>query len=216
MHKHNSYSSLSISIGGTTPVLCDPKVDKRMFGARVMNTLALNERIAAGTPFEFDLENRQAKFLKSWKIKSVSISGDNTIVTLYRTSVTPVLNNNTILMVMPDTIDGTGKADICGVVTQGENTYVVTLTTASFDALSANKFLVEAKEVGSGKTIYCQPNNISTEDTIGGNVDTLVDVPRGELYMFQNTIPAMPDAVKKSISAGDVHIVWENFNTAKD
>lgn len=210
-HIWNSYSQKSGKFGGVIPVLCAP-VLKRQHGARVVNSLNVGERVAAGTPFEFDLATRTAKFLKAWKIKSVSVSGDNTVVTIYRTATTPVLNNNAVVMVMPNSLTGTGKAASVGAVTEGDNVYTVTLATASFDSLKAEGFLVEAKEAGSGKAPYCVPNNISTEDTVGGSENTLVDVPRGHIYMYQNTIPAMPAIVKTALNNNDIQIAWEMYN----
>jgi hypothetical protein len=210
-HNWNSYSQVSKRFGGTIPVLCAP-VLKRQHGASVLNALNVGERVAAGTPFQFDLATRTAKFLKAWKIKSVSVSGDNTVVTIYRTATTPVLHNNAVVMVMPASLTGTGKAASVGVVSEGENVYEVTLATASFDTLKAEGFLVEAAEAGSGKKPYCIPNNISTEDTIKGSEATLVDVPRGHVYMYQNTIPAMPEVVKSALYNNDIQVAWEMFN----
>jgi hypothetical protein len=210
-HIWNSYSQKTAKFGGVIPVLCAP-VLKRQHGARVINALQVGERVSAGTPFEFDLATRTAKFLKAWKIKSVSVSGDNTIVTIYKTATTPVLQNNSVVMVMPASLTGTGKAASVGVVTSDDTTYTVTLATASFDTLKADAFLVEAAAAGSGKSIYCKPNNISTEDTVGGSDVTLVDVPRGHVYMYQNTIPAMPDAVKTALYNNDIQVAWEMYN----
>lgn len=210
-HIWNSYSQKSGKFGGVIPVLCAP-VLKRQHGATVVNTLIVGERIAAGTPFQFDLASRTAKFLKAWKIKSVEVSGDNTNVTLYRTATTPVLHSNAVVMVMPSSLTGTGKAASVGAVTEGENIYTVSLATASFDALKADGFLVEAVEAGSGKKPYCVPNNISTEDTVKGSENTLVDVPRGHVYMYQNTIPAMPEVVKAALNNNDIQVAWELYN----
>ena len=210
-HIHNSYSKESFKFGGTIPVLCDmPR--KRQHGASVVNELANGERVAAGTPFEFDLASRTAKFLKAWKIKNVSVSGDNTIVTLYRTATTPVLHRSTVLMVVPSALNGTGKAALPIAIEEGENVYNVTLATASFDALKAGGFLAEAKEAGSGKALYCQPNNISHEDTIKGSEATMVEVLRGHVYMYENTIPAMPEIVKAAMFNSDIQVSWEMFN----
>lgn len=210
-HIWNSYSQKTGKFGGVIPVLCAP-VLKRQHGASVANTLALGERVAAGTPFEFNLATRTAKFLKAWKIKSATAGDTTTEVILYKTATTPVLHSSTVVMVMPSTLTGTGKAAAVGAVEEGENVYKVTLTTASFDTLAKDGFLVEAAEAGTGKAPYCVPNNISTEDTVKGSENTLVDVPRGHIYMYQNTIPAMPDVVKKALNNGDIQVAWEMYN----
>lgn len=210
-HIWNSYSKSSAKMGGTIPVLCQP-VLKRQHGALVANNLVAGERVAAGTPMEFDLASRTAKLLKAWKIKAVEVSGENTIVTLYRTATTPVLRNGMVVMVMPSSLEGKGKAAAVNAVAEGENVYTVTLATASFDTLAVGGFLVEAKEAGSGKAPYCKPNNIATEDVVGGTENTLVDVPRGHIYMYQNTIPAMPEVVKAAMFNSDIQISWEMYN----
>ena len=210
-HKWNSYSKQSGKFGGTIPVLCQP-VLKRQHGATVVNALNVGERVAAGTPMEFDLASRTAKLLKAWKIKAVEVSGDNTVVTLHKTATTPVLHNNAVVMVMPSTLTGTGKAASAGVVVEGENVYTVTLATASFDSLKVGGFLVEAKEAGSGKAPYCTPNQITTEDVVKGSENTLVDVARGHVYMYENTIPAMPEVVKAAMFNNDIQVSWELYN----
>lgn len=210
-HKWNSYSKQSARIGGTIPVLCQPAL-KRQHGATVVNDLVVGERVAAGTPMEFDLASRTAKLLKLWKIKNVETSGDNTIVTLYRTATTPVFHKNTVVMVMPSTLAGTGKAALAANVVEGEDVYTVTLATASFDTLKVGGFLAEAKEAGSGKAPYCVPNHITTEDVVKGSENTLVDVMRGHVYMYQNTIPAMPEIVKAAMFNSDIQVSWELYN----
>ena len=210
-HIYNSYSKESFKFGGAIPVLCALPL-KRQHGASVVNDLAKGERVAAGTPFEFNLAARTAKFLKVWKIKNVAVSGNDTIVTLYKTATTPVLHANTVLMVVPSTLEGTGKAAVASAIAEGENTYEVTLLTASFDALKAGGFLAEAKEAGSGKALYCKPNNISHEDTIKGTEATFVEVLRGHVYMYENTIPAMPEIVKAAMFNSDIQVSWEMFN----
>lgn len=210
-HKWNSYSKQSGKFGGTIPVLCQPCL-KRQHGATVVNDLAVGERVAAGTPIEFDLASRTAKMLKAWKIKATEVSGDNTVVTLYMTATSPVLHKNTVLMVMPSSLTGTGNAALPVAVEEGENVYNVTIATASVDALVVGGFLVEAKEAGSGKAIYCVPNNISTEDVVKGTENTLVDLPRGHVYMYENTIPAMPEVVKAAMFNQDIQVSWELYN----
>lgn len=210
-HKWNSYSKQSGKFGGTIPVLCQPCL-KRQHGATVVNDLMVGERVAAGTPMQFDLASRTAKLLKAWKIKSTEVSGNNTIVTLYRTATSPALNKGTVLMVMPSSLTGTGKAALATDIVEGENVYTVTLLTASFDALAVGGFIVEAKEAGSGKAPYCVPNHITTEDVVKGTENTLVDVARGHVYMYENTIPAMPEVVKAALFNGDIQVSWELYN----
>lgn len=208
----NSINSREIKVGGTLPILWSPTVTKRVYGAIVKNVLDVGEKVSAGTPFYHNVETREATFLKLWKIAGVEVSETNTIVSLHKTSTTPKLKSGAVIMVMPSTLSGTGKAAACGAVTESGNRYSVTLVTDSYDALSAGGFLVEAVEAGSGKAILCQPNNISIEDCIGGSEGTMVDVPYGIVPMFENTIPFMPSVVKNAVGSGDAKIVWEYFN----
>lgn len=210
-HKWNSYSKQSGKFGGTIPVLCEPCL-KRQHGATVVNDLVVGERVAAGTPMEFDLASRTAKMLKAWKIKATEVSGDNTVVTLYRTATSPVLHKNTVLMVMPSTLEGKGNASMAAAIEEGENVYRVTIPTTSVDTLKVGGFLVEAKEAGSGKNIYCKPNHISHEDVVKGSENTLVDLARGHVYMYENTIPAMPEVVKAALFNHDIQVSWELYN----
>ena len=211
----NSFTTTTQSVGGTLPLLAAP-CSKRMHGAVVSNDLAIGERIAGGTPMYFNIADRTVKFLKAWKVKTVTanaVAGTTDIV-LVKNHISPVLKAGMVIMAMPSAIAGTGKAVVCGTVTEAEYTYTITVTTADFDKVEAGDYIVESSSAiaGSGKAIYCQPNSISIEDTVGGDV-TLVDIPRGVLYMYKNTIPDCPDAVITNIqNGGDIHIVWEMFN----
>ena len=103
-----------------------------------------------------------------------------------------------VIMAMPDAIAGTGKA-VVRCCSEAEYTYTITVATADFDTVEAGDYIVESSSPTAGsETIYCQPNSISIEDTVGGDV-TLVDIPRGVLYMYKNTIPDCPDAVITNI-----------------
>jgi len=200
-------------VGNTLPLLAEPCL-KRMHGAVVSNALALDERIVGGTPMYFNISDRTVKFLKLWKVKTVVDDGTNYVITLVKNSISPVLKAGLVIMLMPATVNGTGKAVVCGTVTDGTNTYSITVAKAGFDAVEAGDYIVESSSAtaGSGKSIYCEPNSISTEDTIGGDI-TLVDVPRGVLYMYKNTLPDCPEIVLTAIqNGGDLKIVWEMFN----
>ena len=51
------------------------------------------------------------------------------------------------------------------------------------------------------------PTELSIEDTIGGDI-TFVGIAQGNKYLYENTIPAMPDIVKANIK----NVEWEVFN----
>lgn len=214
-HIFNSYNDTMHRIGGALPVLCVP-CDKRQHGG-VVSGVVPGERIAAGTPLEYDMETRSAKFLRSWKVKSVTADTTTSVVVLYKTATSPELRPDMYIMKTPATLSGTGKADLAGAVTLDTNgDYVITVTNANIDALSAGDFVSQsaATAQGTGKALYCAPNTLSFQDTVGGNANTLVDLPRGHVYMYANTIPAMPAIVKEAVSngAGGAWIAWELFH----
>ena len=209
----NSFRAYSNSVGGTLPVLIEPCL-KKQHGAVVSNTLTLGERLAAGTPMYFDLAARTAKLLKEWKVKSATADGLNTIIVLYKTHISPVLSNGLIIMKEPSTINGTGKAVAVSGLVENDYDYTFSVVTADFDSVTVGDFIAQSSSAtaGSSKSLYCEPNCITTEDTVAGDT-TLVDIPRGILYMYQNTIPYHSALVEANIQAGHiVQIVWDNFN----
>lgn len=212
-HSNNAYSSRSMQVGGATPFLIDPeKLNMRQIGGIVKNSLADGEKISAGTTFHFDAARREVKFLKVWEVKSVSTdasAGDTTIV-IKKTFQTPVLRANTVIMVAPSTIAGTGKAVVAGTVTETADTYTITVDTASIDEVKAADLLVEAAEAGNAKGMYCQPNNILHRDFIAGNQQNLGDAVWGFFHAYINTINPIPSCVLANLNDGIVP-VWEYF-----
>lgn len=212
-HMNNAYSSRSAKVGGATPFIIDPEMLKmRQIGGIVKNTLADGEKIAAGTTFAFDAINHEVKFLKVWEVKSVTSdasTGDSTIV-IKKTFQTPVLKANTVIMVAPSTIDGTGKAVVAGTVTEASDSYTITVDTANIDQVAAKTLLVEAAEAGASKGMYCKPNNILHRDFIAGNQQNLGDAVWGFFHAYINTINPIPAAVLANLKDGIVP-VWEYF-----
>ena len=212
-HSNNAYSSKSMNVGGATPFIIDPELLKmRLIGGIVKNTLAEGEKIAAGTTFAYNASSHEVKFLKVWEVKSVSSdasSGDTTIV-IKKTYQTPVLKATTVVMVAPSTINGTGKAVVAGTVTEGPDTYTITVDTSSIDEVAANTLLVEAAEAGNAKGMYCQPNNILHRDFIAGNQQNLGDAVWGFFHAYINTINPIPAAVLANLNDG-IGPVWEYF-----
>ena len=212
-HNNNAYSQHSMQVGGATPFIIDPEELKmRLIGGIVKNTLAEKEKIAAGTTFAFNAATHEVKFLKVWEVKSVDTdasSGDSTIV-IKKTFQTPVLKANTVIMVAPSTINGTGKAVVAGTVTEGPDTYTITVDSASIDEVAAKTLLVEAAEAGNAKAMYCQPNNILHRDFIAGNDQNLGDAVWGFFHAYINTINPIPACVLSNLNDGIVP-VWEYF-----
>jgi len=212
-HKNNAYSQHSMQVGGATPFIIDPQELKiRLIGGIVKNNLAENEKIAAGTTFAFNAANHEVKFLKVWEVKSATADAEagTTEIVIKKTFQTPVLKADTVIMVAPSTIAGTGKAVVAGSVTETDNAYTITVTTANIDAVSAGTLLVEAAEAGASKGMYCQPNNILHRDFIAGNDQNLGDAVWGFFHAYINTINPIPAAVLANLNDGIVP-VWEYF-----
>lgn len=212
-HSNNAYSHKSMQVGGATPFIIDPELLRmRLIGGIVKNTLAEGEKIAAGTTFAYNAATHEVKFLKVWEVKSVDTdasSGDTTIV-IKKTFQTPVLKADTVIMVAPSTITGTGKAVAAGTVTESDNAYTITVDSASIDEVAAGTLLVEAAEAGASKGMYCQPNNILHRDFIAGNQQNLGDAVWGFFHAYINTINPIPAAVLANLNDGIVP-VWEYF-----
>lgn len=214
---HNSSSSYSMKVGGSLPFLVSA-CKYRINGAMVLNTLAQGEVVHAGTPFEYSLADNTAKFLKIWKVKSITAetpdTGKSTIV-LEKTAITPRIDATTVVMKLPASLSGTGKAVAAGAVTETDGGYSIVVTTADVDSISEGDYLCEAASAGASAKMYCTPNVLSTEDTVGGNNYTLVDVPYGIVHAFRNTINPIPDIVLAALNDG-ILLVWEMFNETKE
>lgn len=214
---HNSSSDYSMKIGGSLPFLVSA-CKYRIHGARVLNALAHGEVVHAGTPMEYSLAENTAKFLKVWEVVSATAdtpdSGQTTIV-LKKTAISPRIDASTVIMKMPSGLTATGKSVAAGTVTETETGYSIVVSTASFDTVTKGDYICEAASAGASAKMYCVPNNISTEDTVGGNVYTLVDVPYGIVHAYFNTINPIPDVVKPALNDG-ILLVWEMFNESDE
>lgn len=179
----------------------------RVSGGLLMNKIRDMEVLASGSPVEYNHRTHQAKILKCFEVQSVATADLNTIITIKCTAKTPQLYAGMNVMVEPSTIKGTGKAvTIDNVDESEEGKYKITVLTASIDAVSAGKFIVEAEGSGTGKHMFAQPNNLTKDDTVGGKQNT-VGIPRGVKYIYENMIPAMPKIVKDNIEL----VEWEWF-----
>lgn len=210
-HQNNAYSHKSMQVGGATPFIIDPELLKmRLIGGIVKNNLDEGEKIAAGTTFNFNASTHEVKFLKVWEVKSVDAGDSETSIVIKKTFQTPKLKADTVIMVAPSAIDGTGKAVAAGTVTESDNAYTITVANSAIDAVAAGTLLVEAAEAGAGKAMYCQPNNILHRDFIAGNQQNLGDAVWGFFHAYINTINPIPAAVLANLNDGIVP-VWEYF-----
>ena len=204
----NQQLTNKMSVGGGLPVWA-VQPERRIAGGMVGNALKVGGKVSAGSPVDFNYVTKVAKFLKCFKINTATVNALNTDLVIFKSFVTPQLYTGMVIMVMPATMTGTGKAVVVGAVTETAITYATTVVTADMDALAAGGFLVESSSAvaGAAKSIYCQPNNLSIEDTVVGDQNEL-GIPRGMKYVFENCIPAMPAVVKANIT----FVEWENFN----
>ena len=198
-HFNNAYSRRSESVGGANPFLCHPdEVKYRQYGALISDTLADKELVHAGTPIEVDLKAHTAKIMKIWEVVKVENGSETGTkdITLAAHWLAPKLAATDIVMKVPASIDGTGKGLAAGTVTDNEDgTVTITITSASFDTVAAGDFLSIAAAAGSNKALSVKANMVLTRDLYAGNGQNFVDIPRGELYCYVNTVNGIPAAV---------------------
>lgn len=196
-HFNNAYSRRSQNYGGANPFLCHPdEVKYRQYGALISDTLADKELVHAGTPVEVDLQAHTAKIMKVWEVLGVETASSNTKITLNASWLAPKLAATDVVMVVPSTIGGTGKAVVAGTVTDNQDgTISITVATADIDTVAAGDFLTIAAAAGEGKAVKVKANMVMARDLYAGNGQNFVDIPRGELYCYVNTCNGIPAAV---------------------
>lgn len=205
----NQIVSAHESIGGGIPVYINEPL-LRVGSGMLSNKLKDGEKLSVGSPFVYDRDTRSSKILKCFEVKAVATEETNTVITVKRTFLTPLLYAGMCIMVMPTTLAGTGKAVVIGLVDDSNpNEYKFTIPTADIDAVAVGKFLVESESTtsGAGKKIYCVPDNLTVKDTIGGR-QNLLGVPYTIKYLYENNISAMPKVIKDNIK----DVVWEWYN----
>lgn len=200
-HFNNAYSRRSESYGGANPFLCHPdEVKYRQYGALISDTLAEKELVHAGTPYEVDLKAHTAKIMKIWEVVKVESETIETVaykhITLNASWLAPKLDATDVVMVVPSSINGTGKGVVAGTVTDNEDgTVTITVASASIDTVAAGDYLSIAAAAGSSKALKVKGNMVSTRDLRAGNAQNFVDIARGELYCYVNTCNGIPAAV---------------------
>lgn len=216
-HFNNAYSRRSSSFGGASPFLCHPdEVKYRQYGALISDSLAEKELVHAGTPVEVDLVNHSAKIMKVWEVLNTEVSGSNTVITLNNSWLAPTLAATDVVMVVPSSISGTGKAVAAGAVTDnGDGTVSITVATDAIDAISVGSFLSIAAEAGSDKALAVKGNSVFTRDLYAGDGQNFVDIPRGELYCYVNTVNGIPAAVIAAAREIGLFIEPEYFAVAE-
>lgn len=204
----NGYRHKSSQVGGGIPVWVEIPKDT-VTGAYLQNTLRIDEVLASGSPVEHDYKNHTAKILKCFEVTEVTVSGTNSVISIAKNAITPLLYAGMNVMVAPSTLAGTGKAVAITSVDQSDpDLYKITVVTADIDDVGEGDFLVEADKSGAGAKLYAIPNNLTKDDTIGGDQNT-VGIPRGVKYIYENMIPAMPEVIKSHIvDVAHVEFAW--------
>lgn len=204
----NRYNSRTNHIGGGVPVWVEIPKDV-VGGGYLMNKLKQDEVLASGSPVQYDHRTHEARVLKCFKVVNVVDSEANSEISVLRTARTPQLYAGMKIMVAPKTLTGKGKAVVVTDVDESESDlYKITVVTADIATVKKDDFLVEASAVGASVAPFAIPNNLTKDDTVGGDQNT-VGIPRGEKYLYENTIPAMPAVVKDHIvSVARVEWAW--------
>ena len=200
-HFNNAYSRRSESFGGANPFLCHPdEVKYRQYGALVKDELADKELVHAGTPYAVDLVKHEVKFMKVWEVVKVESETIETVaykhITLNASWLAPKLAATDVVMKVPASITGTGKAVVAGDVTDNEDgTVTITVASASIDTVAAGDYLSIGAEAGNSKALKVKGNGVLTRDLRAGNGQNFVDIARGEVYCYVNTVNGIPAAV---------------------
>ena len=209
MQKWNTYNSDKATYGGLVPIWVE-QPDRAESGGMLVNTnLVKGEIISAGTPVAFDVATKLAKILKIFKVSATSVVDTNTVITVPQVGNLPKLNTGDVIMVVPATIAGTGKAVATGTIDLSiDGVATITVPTASIDAVTVGTYLAIAESAGSGKALYCQPTSLTIEDTIVGDKNS-VGIAIGDKYVYQNTIPWLPTVIANNIKM----LEFAKFNT---
>lgn len=204
----NRYSTEKASVGGGVPVWYVHPLRKQG-GGRLTNPIGDMEKIAMGSPQEYNYMTHESTVLKCWKILTATVSATDTVIELKKAYNTPELKVGMFIMVCPTTITGTGKAvQVGAVAVNAEGNYEITVVTANIDALVIGKYIIEssATAAGASKSPMCVPNNFVMEDILGGDYNA-VGCPAGIKHIYRNTIPDAPDAAFEKIQM----VEWELF-----
>ena len=204
---YNAYNSSSASYGGHSPVWV--KIPKRLESGGLIDktNLVEGEIISAASPFAFNTTTKAAKLLKIFKVKSATVVDTNTVIIVNYIGNLPKIHNGDMVMVLPSTLAGTGKAiEVTNLDLSVAGEASFTVVTANIDSVAANTYLVESSSAtaGSGKSLYCIPNTLSIDDTIVGDQNS-IGLARGEKYLYENTAPYLPAIVAAAIPMLELH-----------
>lgn len=204
-HLNNAYSGSEVRVGGTNPFLLHPdELKYRQYGALVLDELEEGELVHAGTPMYVDVKAHTARFMRAWTVLSV----DGDAVTVDAGWLAPKAKVGMALMVCPSEIGGTGAAAAVTAVEEADGG--VKLTVAGIGAAEGD-ILVEADAEGDAASVKAPANSILTRDLYAAGGQNFVDIPRGELYAYVNTINPIPQAALDNLGALGLVVEWERF-----
>ena len=73
-------------------------------------------------------------------------------------------------------------------------------------------YLVEAAGSGSAVNMYCQPNILSVNDLVVGDINTISIPRKTECSIYRNLMPDVPDVVLNNITSNNPLIEFEYYN----
>lgn len=210
MAHYNQKVSRSQEVSGGIPVWVRIP-EKRVVGWLLKNSLKFNEVVASGSPIEYDYKTHEGKILKCFEVISATAGTDSDVIVLKKAARTPLLYSGMNVMVCPSSLTGKGTAITLSdsMIEVGETDYTLTVPSNALGALTsvkAGSFIVEAADAGASKAMYAIPNELTVDDTIGGD-QNVGSIAFGIKNVYENMIPAMPDIVKKNIN----YVEWEWF-----
>lgn len=193
---YNKHGQSSATYGKAVPVWVTDYSPRVESGGLVANTtLVHGEILSGGTPVEYNPTTKAAKLLKTFKVKSTTVDGTNTIITIYRNDGKHVLHANENVMVAPSTVDGTGKGHLVSAIDNSvayETTF--TVVTANFDAVTTGAILVQAASAGASVQMYAVPTDL-THETTEVDDQNYVGIVIGLKYLYSQVAPYYPKCI---------------------
>ncbi len=207
----NTFGTLSASFQSGIPIWSGVP-ELYISGGKIKNSLIVGDFIPGGSPCSIDTSTHEVKVLRIFKIKATSAATDTTI-SVWQGNGLPVLRDGMVLMVLPSTLAGTGKAYVVTGVDATTDPTVATfhVPTASIDAVAVDTYLVESASLTTqaAQAIYCAPTALTYSDVLMRTGDTLATVGVAyEGYVMANRIGWLPTIVKANITP---QIVFDNI-----
>lgn len=197
----NTFGRRTATYGSGFPVW--KGIPERVVGVgKLLNPIIEGENFPIGSPCSLESGNG-VKILPIWKVKATAVVDTNTTITVYRADGLFEIKAGQIIMVVPATIAGTGKAIAVTTVDNsvaGESSF--TVVTANIDSVAVGTYLALSSSdvAGSGKSLYCQPTHLTYSQILIGAGDTVATAsPVYKGYVFEKRIPYLPTVVKANI-----------------